>query len=342
MEKCFVTKLNGTTSNSSLLKLGEMRIIFKNLNSSSKLGEHTIVLSASEGMQLSIVGNGYFCDSSLSQNKGVSVTINVNTNNTLYVNGTEFYVSIPNKYALTYVKVTSKFASFDISALKYSKDLSNLELYNTIVNGDISSLERNINLLNVNMNNTNFSGDIRYLRNLAKLQSLYLSNTEVTGDIANLKSLTALQSLELSNTEVTGDIANLKSLTTLTKLAMSNVSGDIKSFKDMTYLNRLVFFDTFLTGDLAALPANVTFVSIWRNANVFTWGERNASSYILSITGNVQISNIDKMLIDQSKCQVKEGTSEKIISVIGARTSASDAAVATLQSKGYTVSITPA
>lgn len=342
MEKCLITKLNGTISNSSLLKLGEMRIIFKNLNSSSKLEEHTIVLFASEDMQLSIVGNGYFCDSSLSQNKGVSATINANTYNTLYVNGTDFYVSIPNKYVLINVKVTSKFASVDVSALKYSKNLSSLELYKSIVNGDISSLEGNINLVNINMSGTNISGDIRYLRNLAKLKTIYSSNTKLIGDIANLKSLTALQSIELQNTKVTGDIDNLKSLTTLIELAISNISGDIKSFKDMTSLNRLVFFDTFLTGDLATLPANVTFVSIWRNANVFTWGERNSSSYIISISGNLQINNIDKMLIDQSRCQVKEGTSEKIISVVGARTSASDAAVATLQQKGYTVSITPA
>ena len=342
MGKCFITKLNGTISNSSLLKLGEMRIFFKNLNSSSNLEEHTIVLSASEGMQLSIVGNGYFCDSSLSQNKGVSATINANTGNTLYVNGTEFYVSIPNKYALINVKVTSKFASFDISALKYSKNLGDLQLYNSLVNGDISSLEGNTNLTNININNTKISGDIRYLRNLAKLQNMYLLSTEVTGNIANLKGLTTLQNIELSDTEVTGDIANLKGLTTLIKLNMSNVSGDIKSFKDMPSLNRLIFFDAFLTGDLATLPANVTYVSIWRNANVFTWGERNASSYILSMTGNIQINNIDKMLIDQSKCQVNEGTSEKVISVVGARTSASDAAVATLQQKGYTVSITPA
>ena len=342
MGKCFVTKLNGTTSNSSLLKLGEMRIIFKNLNSSSKLVEHTIVLSASEGMQLSIVGNGYFCDSSLSQNKGVSATINVNTSNTLYVNGTDFYVSIPNKYALTGINVFSKFASLDISALKYSKSLSDLQLYNSIVNGDISNLEGNTNLINININNTNVSGDIKYLRNLTKCQSMYLSSTKLTGDIANLKGLTTLQSLEAINTKLTGDIANLKGLTTLNKLSLSNVSGDIKVFKDIPSLSRLVFFDTFLTGDLATLHANTTYISIWRNANVFTWGERNASSYILSMTGNIQINNIDKMLIDQSKCQVKEGTSEKVISVVGARTSASDAAVTTLQQKGYTVSITPA
>ena len=174
MEKCLITKLNGAISNSSLLKLGEMRIIFKDLNSSSKLVEHTIVLNVSEGMQLSIVGNGYFCDSSLSQNKGVSATIDVNTTNTLYVNGTEFYVSIPNKDALTGGRVTSKFASVDISYLKYSKNLSSLELYDSIVNGDISSLEGNINLLNINMNGTNISGDIRYLRNLTKLNSIYL------------------------------------------------------------------------------------------------------------------------------------------------------------------------
>ena len=55
------------------------------------------------------------------------------------------------------------------------------------------------------------------------------------------------------------------------------------------------------------------------------------------------MDNIDKMLQDQAKCQTSSTASvRKIIEVIGTRTSTSDAAVQTLQSKGYTVSITPA
>ena len=56
--------------------------------------------------------------------------------------------------------------------------------------------------------------------------------------------------------------------------------------------------------------------------------------------------DVDKMLVNQAKCQVGFNSNSpswyKTIQIIGARTSASDAAVQTLQSKGYTVSITPA
>jgi len=50
---------------------------------------------------------------------------------------------------------------------------------------------------------------------------------------------------------------------------------------------------------------------------------------------------IDAMLINQSNCQIGIDTSEfgRTISVHDTRTSASDAAVATLKSKGYTVKV---
>ena len=100
-----------------------------------------------------------------------------------------------------------------------------------------------------------------------------------------------------------------------------------------------------VSGDLATLPANCRFASLDRNMK-FTWGTRPTSSKITAIEDSPTISNIDKMLQDQAACQASINSDDlpyyKAITATGTRTSASDAAVQTLQSKGYTISITPA
>ena len=102
---------------------------------------------------------------------------------------------------------------------------------------------------------------------------------------------------------------------------------------------------SYIYGDLATIPAKCRFASLNSLAK-FTWGTRPSSSKILAIEGAPIISNIDKMLQDQAACQVAISSSDityyKTITATGTRTSASDAAIQTLQSKGYTVSITPA
>ena len=94
-----------------------------------------------------------------------------------------------------------------------------------------------------------------------------------------------------------------------------------------------------LTGDLAILPDVCNEVATYFDkGSVFTWSTRPSSAYIIALGGAPLPSNVDKMLQDQAQCKVGTPT-KKVISVIGTRTSASDAAVATLQQKGYTVSI---
>ena len=61
-------------------------------------------------------------------------------------------------------------------------------------------------------------------------------------------------------------------------------------------------------------------------------------SFIISLPYAKMGNYIDAMLINQAKCQAST-SSNKTISVNGTRTSASDAAIQTLQSKGYTVSV---
>ena len=184
------------------------------------------------------------------------------------------------------------------------------------------------------------------MKNLTALTILKLSNTHVSGDIANLKNLTALTNMQLSKTHVIGDIANLKNLTALTNMQLSNtqipLTGEISALSTLSKCNTIDLPYSKLTGDLAILPDVCCEVYLYYNkGSVFTWSTRPSSDYIISLGNASLYSNVDKMLQDQAQCQVGP-TTNKTISATGTRTSASDAAVQTLQSKGYTVSIIPA
>ena len=125
----------------------------------------------------------------------------------------------------------------------------------------------------------------------------------------------------MSSTQVSGDIAALKNLTALTIMEFKNVTG--------------------LRGDMGTLPDNILFFTGGKGN--FTW-TTSSRTYILATEG-AHCDRIDDMLNDMATKTAKFAGDEawyKTISLIGTRTSASDAAVQTLQSKGYTVSITPA
>ena len=103
-----------------------------------------------------------------------------------------------------------------------------------------------------------------------------------------------------------------------------------------------------LFGDLSLAAKNLNFFGCsLSDDSKFTWNTtRSSDSKIMALQGAVAMDNIDAMLINQANC-TKDITSSsnsifKTIAVIGTHTSASDAAVQTLQSKDYTVSIIPA
>ena len=311
MNKCLVTKLNGSSSNSELLRLGEMRIkIFKVQNPT----DHTQGFSVGVGspVTLEIINDGYFTDKTLTENKGKSITLTTGIYS-IWVNGThDVEIAVLSKYNLTRLFYYYQGESIDpssynikinISVLKYSNVLSGLDLSNTKASGSID--------------------DLKSLTNLIQLQ---LNNTQVSGNISSLKSLTALKEIYLSNTQtpIIGDIGELSTLSKCTHISLRYSK---------------------LTGDLATVPALCRFVSFLNDkGSVFTWSTRPSTAKILAIEGSARLSDIDKMLQDQAQCQVGFSPSDpvwfKTISVVGNRTSASDAAVAALQQKGYTIKIT--
>ena len=291
MGKCLVTKLNGTVNNSSILRLGEMRFKVSKVDAPTE-GTQLLGLFVNAPSKVEIIGDGYFTDKTLQENKGKSLSIDSTTNGIFVSSTSDVEVALLGKYAITRIN----------------------SYYNGQPNDTIYNKNKSFNI-----------DDLKYS---TALTTLSLSNAQISGDIANLKNLTALTTLSLYNTQtpLTGNIDELSVLSKCTEM----------SFKYSK-----------LTGNLAILPSVCRFVSFFRDkGSVFTWGTRSSSAKIIAIEGNATLNNIDKMLQEQAQCQVGFSSSDnvwyKTISVTGNRTSASDTAVQTLQSKGYTVSITPA
>lgn len=307
MGNCLVTKLKGIVLNSNLLRVGELRICVHKIDNPN--GEtQRINLNFTEDVKLEIIGDGYFTNAKLVSNLGKSLTAKANTESLVYVSNGNFEIAILNKYALTKIntRTNKNTAIKDIADLKYSSSLNHLSI----------------------------------------------NSVENVGSLSDLKSLTSLYYLAVSNANIKGSLSDLESLTNLGYIIIGDTSnkltGDVSSLKAMTKLDTLAIINSYVIGDLATLPSTCRSAAFdYHDTNaVFDWSSRPASSKIIAIRGNPKLNNIDKMLQDQANCVVgftsADDASYKKIEVSGTRTSASDAALATLQQKGYTVTITHA
>ena len=302
MGNCLVTKLNGAIEDTSMLRIGEMRVHFSKVDNPTNAMQQIVVVGTKEGV-LEIIGNGHFTDEALTQNLGKTAKVKT-WQESVYVSEEVREVAILDKYSIksllsSYPAQYTSNKSFDLSSLKYSRNLSSFNFEGSSVYGDISNLKD------------------------CPLEHLYLMNTNIEGDISSLAKM---------------DLVGLQ---------ISNLKGNISALYNMSNLTNAIFDKCELQGDLALLPNNmVSFLVEADKGSSFTWSNRPSDAKILSIGYMTHepapyLSNVDKMLQDQANCQV-DSASSKAILVRGTRTSASDAAVATLQQKGYTVSVTPA
>lgn len=183
--------------------------------------------------------------------------------------------------------------------------------------------------------------------------SQFMVNSTDGFSIETLKKFENLKLLWIYG-NVSGDIASLKGLTALTSFTATyadKITFKAADFSEMPNL-RSINVGTGGTpytgefGDVATLSPELIYLFLGGKYATIEWTARPSSSKIISIYGSPKLSNIDKMLQDQAQCVtgITSSTPEymKSITATGTRTSASDAAVQTLQSKGYTVSITPA
>lgn len=355
MGKCLITKLQGVVSNDNLKVLGAATVAhFKRVDNPSEQTQ-SLNIAMSKKSVAKIIGDGYFTDRSLTQNKGKELTLEATENN-VYVSNTDCDVIVLDKYNITTLKSFAKEVSrpnsnmpgktLDIDDFKYSS-LQIIDGVQCESTGNIENLE-NSNLMVLYITGKGIYGSITSLsKNTSFREVSVLKCNNVNGNISFLSKSTLCKVINLYGTPLTGDVANLKDLTQLTYCelytnAKSPIFGNIEAFKNCADLKTLTITESALSGDIAILPANLKSLTLRSNtASSFTWSNRPSTSTIFTIDGNVVVDNIDKMLQDLAQCNAVD-ILNKVINVKGARTSASDAAVTTLQQKGYTISVTPA
>ena len=327
MNKCLVTNLSGVVDNPDLLRLGEMRIKVRKLN--TEYEHRALTLSFSKETNITITGDGYFTDKESVSNKGKQIVVPANTNTIVYISNGDYDINIYNKYDLTFFV---DYAFGVVGAPQKSGFSVNIEYF---------KYSKNITRINV----SEASGDIAAVKNLTALTSLSISNTQVSGDIAAVKNLTALTSLSTRLSNITGDISNLYSLTKLASAQLNSVSGNILALNSTKLTNLIISNSGGLSGDLALLKKDFTYLGLDNDkTSVFSWTNRATDANIYGIGGNsIMSSNLDDVLNNLANCKnaINSATYSwaKVISFTGTRTSASDAAVEKLTGYGYTISI---
>ena len=115
-----------------------------------------------------------------------------------------------------------------------------------------------------------------------------------------------------------------------------NLNTGIQNCPKLTFIEGSS--STALSGDLALLPNSLCDIL---PPSTFSWSSKSSSAYIMTAKDVNFGNDLDKYLIDTAQGVVPSTdiSSVRRIDVNGTKTSASDAAVATLKSKGYTVKI---
>lgn len=342
MEKCLVTKLQGVVNNPNLLKIGEMPIYVKS-SESTNAEEYKLSIKTQKDTTIKIVGDGYFTDASLSANNGKEQKILANINNDLYFSNGDYKAIISNKYNILEFSLSEiskkNYISVNLDDFKFSADLSTLILNNSESFGNIESLNNKSKLINLLLSNTNVRGNANGL-DTSSLSILILQSDNIEYDISNLKNTTKLTRVSFSNTALqSGNISSLANNTNIKNIGNlgKGLSGDISVLSNFKSLiqKTITNYSNNITGDIGKIPDAISyFLSGVSRGYTYSKGSR---TIILSVS-NVRLSNIDTFLNDMSELSVPE-ISYKTMYLIGSHTSASDAAIQTLQNKGYTISI---
>lgn len=204
MENCFVEEIGGSFNNPNARKIGELRIFVHSTASPDygASGTQRLVITSSVAQTITCVG-GTFVNGSgaaTSTTEGLAA----GTQKTLICGNGDYYISIPNKYAITYIKCFSSL-SIDIKDLNMS-ELDYLKVNNANSKGNVSNLANSLFTTLCEI-----TGGVNVIGNLENFSStckqINVSKTSVYGDITKLKSkvLTNLQIVDCAN--VTGDLA---------------------------------------------------------------------------------------------------------------------------------------
>lgn len=307
MGKCLITKMKGSISGADLPVIGKIRIKLSaktNDNHSNSQGYINV-----KNSNLEWAGEEQVVSESINSYK---IYFNQPKSGVVYCS---------DKYNISFISTSWMYAA-DVKfedLNKYCGNLTKLNLSNSGQTGDLSEIA-GLKLTNLSLSHSKVTGDITSLPNRYLLTSLDISNNKtISVNTQDLSIFTGLTNLNLIDSMATGDIANLSTLTNLEELQLkdTSVSGDLSS---LAGLSKLYYF------------TNWNLQNTWSSQDL-----RPSSSKIIS--GEFRFAtatDTDNFLINMAKCQASER--KQIYFQQSHRTSASDAAVSTLQGKGYTLS----
>lgn len=312
MGKCFITKLTGSVGNKNLPVLGKIRVLFTgtdNNNGASITGHFSL-----KGSTSTWKGDGA-CN--------ISTPV-----------GDSYYNVDPDKNAKGLLLIDSK---KDIVYISSTYGYGTNVLFSDI-NKYCSSL------ISLFIANSEQEGDLSEIADLSTLKKLDLSYSKVTGSFTNASYLQNLTSLSISkNNKINCSLSDLSSCYALETLnvSYSSVTGNLSALASCIMLKSLSTEGSGITGSISSLANIKSFSKYNSYSKPNTWSSSSLrpSSYP-KIIGNIKFasaSDTDNFLINMASCTDEGITDKNYFFQNSHRTSASDAAVSTLQNAGYTL-----
>lgn len=307
MGQCLITKLKGVVDNNSLPKLGELIVNVDNAD------EVTLELSVPySSINYRTFGN-------VTMKKVNDTTYSISGTGKLFLSGTG------NEKLITW---RAPSLSFPNLSCEFTKDIIALNISNKGEDTPILKCKSKAIL-----SNTNIVGKFSSIPNVMELDfnACTFNNSESLdlSKLANSINLSNLIKFSCTGSKITGDISVLGANNA------TNIANPMFLWGNQDKIGTW--------GDASKLLKNGGTVMLTKSEKGYTWSNRPSDYKILSIFGNFKNDgDIDKMLINQAQLNAGATYTYKAISVEGTRTSASDSAIATLQEKGFTVSVAPA
>ena len=310
MAGCLVTTLKGVVNDDTLPYIGDFTLTLAGEKAQSFSDCPILNLTSTESFTV-IAHDGNVTDSSgnpygsekVFEKGTVSVGFSAETTS----------VTIRAKYKLTGIsapvnRYIKRYISLKNSDIQWQKQLTSLA-----VCGGLRSI--------------GYTDDLSELiKGREKLRSLSIINLSQTVDLNQLSKAVNLKSLSISETKLSGDIASLNAAQNLTTVYLAYLPNKI-------------------TGDLAKAPPVLELLRIENSSSAFSWDSTRSSELMPFAMMGVNLGTyVDAALnnLAQSTKPFYSDTWPQTMRIKGTRTSASDAAVATLQAKGWTITITEA
>ena len=306
MSNCLITKLKGIVNNPSLPKIDELVI---QVNSNTPL-----YITSSNSCR---VVNGYFSNETFSTNLGTSMDSN---SGTIFVTGgSTLFLSPKNEIGRLWGSNESS-VTINVEDLAYIGNLPSLKWMSGCVVGNIDALKDKPFLEFVASDCPGLYGNLSSILN-PNIATISLARTAVKGNVSDFINCKSLEGNVSMPPKISGDLSIFNSeFPNVTMLTSENSSPDY-----------------ILTGDMSNINSKIEFLSFSGHTTNFTWKGTKGGKIVACDNCNFG-NDLDAFL--NNMAELEAGTYKTIIAK-GTRTSASDAAVQTLQSKGYTVSITP-